>query len=447
VTDNKELIRQAGELADSGKPDEAMDLVNRVLMDEPDNPGALFVGCVVMQHAARHVQGIQIAKRITEVVPKDPRGWRMLAYFFGELNKYDECIRFAEKCAECRRDAQSLEVLAYAYVNAGEWDKAEKNALESIKLAQGQDKYKDALRDSLRHLAYCELARKRWPSGFKGYRTTLRTKWRKEWHYGDSKEWEGEPDAVVMVTGEQGIGDEVMAASVVPDAAKACKKFILDCDSKLAALFARSFPDVIVTPTRREQTVKLPVLPTHHKSLFGLGELFRKADSDFPRKPYLVANPEYVRMFRSLLGEGVVGLAWSGGFLRTGSVQRTAGLNAFLPLIRKGGTFVSLQYKDDAEEVAEFEKQYGHKVIRLPWVTQGKDMDLLAGLLAALERVVGVHTSSLHLSSALGVPTTVLTHRGSGWRYAPDELLWYPPTTVMHRKAKGESWRECVGRL
>ena len=74
-------------------------------------------------------------------------------------------------------------------------------------------------------------------------------------------------------------------------------------------------------------------------------------------------------------------------------------------------------------------------------------MDVLAGLLGACSEVIGVHTSALHLASAIGTPTTILTHRGSGWRYAPKELLWYPPTTQMHRKQSGESWRECVGRL
>jgi hypothetical protein len=183
--------------------------------------------------------------------------------------------------------------------------------------------------------------------------------------------------------------------------------------------------------------------------MFGLSELFRHRDEDFPRQPYLVPNQEYVSMFRELFaGQKVIGLAWSGGLPRTGVEPRTAGLNAFLPLLRRGGAeFVSLQYKDDGQEVAQFAKDHGITVRRLPWVTQGPDMDLLAGLLAACSEVVGVHTSALHLASALGVPTTVLTHRGSGWRYAPDELLWYPQTTRMHKKRSGESWRDCVGRL
>jgi hypothetical protein len=190
-------------------------------------------------------------------------------------------------------------------------------------------------------------------------------------------------------------------------------------------------------------------LPTHHKTLFGLGELFRQKDEDFPREAFLTPNQAYVNMFRELFdGQKVIGLAWSGGLPRTGMVHRSAGLNAFLPLVRRGGAeFVSLQYKDDSAEVAKFEQEHGIRIRRLPWVTQGPDMDLLAGLLASLTEVVGVHTSALHLAAAVGTSTTFLTHKGSGWRYAPEELLWYPPTTSIHRKRPGESWRECVARL
>jgi hypothetical protein len=308
---------------------------------------------------------------------------------------------------------------------------------------------KDALRDALRHQAYIRLAKKDWRSGFEGYRLTLRTKWRKERQYGDSVEWSGEEDAVVIVTGEQGVGDEIMAASVIPDAAKACKQFIFDCDERLATLFQRSFPSVIVTGSRRSESLVLPVMPTHHKALFGLCELFRTDDDQFPRQPYLVPDPELVRMFRSLFdGRRVVGVAWSGGLPRTGMEQRKAGVNAFLPLIRRGDAeFVSLEYKDDEAEVRQFEAQHGIRVRRLPWVTQGRDLDLLAGLIAACDEVVGVATASLHMASALGVPTTVIANRGLGWAFAPDEMLWYPPTTKLWRKRSGESWRDCVNRL
>jgi ADP-heptose:LPS heptosyltransferase len=153
-------------------------------------------------------------------------------------------------------------------------------------------------------------------------------------------------------------------------------------------------------------------------------------------------------MFRQRFkGRKVIGLAWSGGLPRTGKEPRAAGLNAFLPLLKRGGEFLSLQYTDDVAEIHQLEQEHGIKIHRLPWVTRGQDMDLLAALLAACDEVVGVHTTALHLASALGVKTTTLVHRGSGWRYAPEELLWYPESTKIWRKKTGESWRDCVERL
>jgi len=448
---SNEVVRQAGEFADGDDPDKAVDLCNQVLLNEPDHPGALFVlGCVLLK-SQRHVPAMQMAKRICELCPKDPRGWQLLALVYGELHKYDDSIRCAEKALTCKRTDKVLADAAYAHVNAGNWDLADKYAKEAISAATFSPTplARVAIQDATLSQGYARLAQGDWVNGWAGYRVTLRTKWRKEYNYGDSKEWMGEPDAVVMVTGEQGLGDEIMAASVIPDAAKACKTFIIDCDHRLAPLFARSFPNVIVSPTRRVQEVRLPVMPTHHKSLFGLSELFRKTDADFHRKPFLVPNQEYIDMFRALFnGQRVIGIAWSGGLPRTGQEQRKAGVAAFLPLIRRGeAEFVSLEYKDDAAEVREFEKAHGVKVRRLPWVTQGQDMDLLAGLIASMSEVVSVGTAVAHIASALGVPTTILVNPGLGWAFARPEMMWYPPSTQMFRKQRGESWRECVTRF
>lgn len=445
----RELVKQAGDLADDDKLDEAMEVCNRVILDHPDDPGALYViGCCLLK-AARQLQAIQIAKRIASICPNDFRGWSLLALCWGELHRYDESLRNAEKALKCRRMDKTLADLAYAHTNAGNWQLADKFNGEAMVEAtiNPSPLANEAIRNCRVSEGYIRLAKGDWKDGFEAYRATMRTKWRKEWAYGDSQEWQGEADAIVMATGEQGLGDEIMAASVIPDAAKACKQFIFDCDARLATLFQRSFGNVLITPTRRDRAITLPMMPTHHKSLFGLGELFRHKDEDFPRDPYLIPDPENTRMFRERFkGKKVIGLAWSGGLPRTGQEPRNAGLNAFLPLLKRGGEFLSLQYTEDSHEIRELEQQ-GIKVQRLPWVTRNQDMDLLASLIAACDEVIGVHTTALHLSSALGVPTTILTHRGSGWRYAGEELIWYPQTTKLWRKKTGESWRDCVGRL
>jgi tetratricopeptide (TPR) repeat protein len=450
-----ELVAKAGEYADGDKPDEAVEICSNVLLDHPDHPGALFCLGSVLLNAGRYAMATQIAKRITAVCPRDQRGWGMLSHIYGERSKYEESIKHAEKALQCVRADYTLADMAYVHVNAGNYVEGRQYALKALE-CEPSILRKQAETTANVNLAYANLALGNWEDGFKGYRHTMRTKWRKERVYdganGDTKEWMGEADATVIVTGEQGLGDEIMAASVVPDTANACKRFILDCDHRLAALFSRSFPGVHVVPGRRSDQLVLPQsvgLPTHHKTLFGLSEIFRKKDSDFPREAFLIPNQAYVDMFRELFGgQKVIGLAWSGGLPRTGMEHRMAGLNAFLPLVRRGeAEFVSLQYKDDAEEVRQFEAQHGMRVRRLPWVTQGPDMDLLAALIASLSEVVSVGTAAAHFSSALGVPTTILVQKGLGWAFARPELLWYPKSTQLWRKQSGESWRDCVSRL
>ena len=60
-------------------------------------------------------------------------------------------------------------------------------------------------------------------------------------------------DKVTLVAAEQGVGDEVMSASCIPDLINTNpKQIILECDLYLAPLLARSFPQVDIQD-RREQ--------------------------------------------------------------------------------------------------------------------------------------------------------------------------------------------------
>jgi tetratricopeptide (TPR) repeat protein len=452
-----EWLKQAGDLANEDKVDEAADMASRVLMLEPDNFKALFVIGSVMLKVGRNVQAQQFLRRVAELRPAAHQSWGNLAISCGEMHRYEESIGFAEKAIKCKISGKKnpdpkvecddwCRVYAdasFAHSTGGNWAKGAEYARKALS-------FDPQFKDAIFHLATCNLALQNWVEGWAGFKVSEGGKWRKLFTYGDTKEWMGEPDAIVMVTGEQGLGDEVIAAGMIPDAIRACTKFIFDCDKRIAALFERSFPEAIVVPMRQAKTVALPIMPTHHKTLFGLGQLFRTTNASFPRAPYLVPNPDYLRMFRELFGNRrMVGVAWSGGYPRTGQVERTAGLSSFLPLFQgeKDATYLSLQYRDDAAEIVEFEQKTGCKIMRLPWVMGNADIDLLAACIAALDEVVGVHTTALHLSSAMGVPTTTLTHRGSGWRYYPDEMLWYPPTTRLWKKDRGESWRECVGQL
>jgi hypothetical protein len=60
--------------------------------------------------------------------------------------------------------------------------------------------------------------------------------------------WTGEKLARerLLVWGEQGVGDEIMFAGLIPDVIRSGTRCVLDCDARLKPLFARSFPSVEV---------------------------------------------------------------------------------------------------------------------------------------------------------------------------------------------------------
>ena len=51
-------------------------------------------------------------------------------------------------------------------------------------------------------------------------------------------------DGTLLVWGEQGLGDEIMFASMVPDLVDKGLNVVLECDARLVGLFSQSFPEV-----------------------------------------------------------------------------------------------------------------------------------------------------------------------------------------------------------
>ena len=168
---------------------------------------------------------------------------------------------------------------------------------------------------------------------------------------------------------------------------------------------------------------------------------YRREDKDFPRKGFLVPDPERRLQWKALLDTlpgRKVGLAWTGGLDNTFKSRRSFNLEGLLPILKVPGiTWVSLQYIDPSSEIAEFTRKHGIEIKHWPRAA-GKtvDYDETAALVSELECVVSVTTALVHLCGALGKECHVLVPNRARWFYASDDSKhrWYD-SLVLYRQS------------
>ncbi len=422
------------------EPDKASHIANDVLRDNPDDQAALFIVGTVHSRANRFGTALAVFERITRLNPRRHEAWNnagMALIECGEPARAGECFR---RAMEHDSRASYLANLGAAYLTQGNYTEAIRWAKKSL------DKEDNDNAHSI--LGFAALAQGDWANGWAGYEKILGGRFRKVESVGDEPRWDGSPVENLFIYGEQGLGDEIMYASIIPDAVKQAKNIVLECDKRLKGLFQRSFPSIEVRGTRRLEK------PWAEGRTFDAGcaagslaALFRPDRSACPRTPYLVADPERRLQWRALFDswkKPVIGLAWTGGKASTQRQRRRVGLEAFRPLIESANAvFVSLQYEDPTDEI----EQTGLPVKHIHRAVQSPDYDDTAAFVAELDNIVGIHTTIHHLAGALGKKSTILVPETPMWNYAfGDALPWYRQQ-VFHRQRKSESWKDCVRRL
>ena len=264
-------------------------------------------------------------------------------------------------------------------------------------------------------------------------------------------EWQGEPLASgkLLIYAEQGVGDQIMFASCLPDVMMKVARCDVECDARLAALFSRSFPGIVFHPQAADLARPWAEARPNEASQIHLGslpQLFRGDGHCFPRhhgylKPDSAKAAYWTDQLASL-GEGLkVGIAWRGGVPRTRQSMRSIPLPEWLPLLQcRGIHFVSLQHGRCEAELAEIRLTENVRIAH--WRRAADDCDELAALIAGLDIVITVCGTVVHLAGALGRPAWVFVPACPEWRYrgAGDTMPWYPSVRLFRQDVLGD-WR------
>lgn len=441
-------LEAAQALLNAGEPDDALMLCHQVMGDYPDDLGALHIAGHCYIKAERWGMAYQMYWRATQLYPERSESWNNMGRCLQELGRADEAEAIFRRCIDMAPDdyAAYNNMLQTCTV-AGRHGEAVYWYKEALKRATDENDRQEARMN----VGMSLLAVRQWKEGWECYESGIgRNKCRPEISFKDEPRWDGSPHQGLAVYAEQGLGEEILFGSMIPDLLADKQRnaqVVIECDPKMVGLFSRSFArPVYGTRFSKMREWAKDHRVTAHAAMGSLGRFYRTAEP-FPRKAYLKPCPSRVRMYRELLAEvgpgRKIGLAWTGGKKNTGAPQRSIGLRLFAPLAGGDVHLVSLQYRDPASEIAAS----GLKIHHWSFACETQDYDDTAALVSNLDAVVCVTTAVAHLCGALGVRCHVLVPEHPQWHWSAEgDNAWWDSIT-HHRQGKGEPWSAVIERM
>ncbi len=416
------------------------------LLDEiPDDPQLLFqIGTVYLQRG-QWGASMPWFRRALDFWPDNPHVLSNLGCAERSLHRMDQCRDFFMRSLMVEEKGETLSNLASAYVNEDLPEEGLIYAKKAMELSPDHAKVKwNAALLLLENLEYA--------SGFKLYDAGFLCGERAFRSYSQDRPdsvdvWRGEPVDTLVVWDEQGIGDRILATNLLRNlkASGLAKKVIFECHPRLENVFRRSFPWIDhFYPTSKKETIEWPKDHTLNakSAVMSLSQFFWP--EGFDRTPYLKPDPELVSKYRKEFesyGPGpYYAFAWKGGAPKTNTKYRSVKLGSFRPLIESGGTWISLQYHEEAAgKVERFRGDTNLPVYHCAGA-QERDYDHTIAAVCAADHVVTVCNSLVHTCGALGVPCSVAVPKRRAWRYPRGEHFpWYGDHIVQfHQEADGD---------
>jgi tetratricopeptide (TPR) repeat protein len=267
--------------------------------------------------------------------------------------------------------------------------------------------------------------------------------------------WQGEPlgGKTILVWGEQGVGDQIAFASLLPELAEQAGRCIYEGSAKLTPLFARSFPKVQVVPHTDPPHPATQHGIDYQVAAGSVARWLRPVLSSFPkRSAYLAADAQRAAYWRERLisefGAGIkVGICWRGGNTSgTRSLHYTA-LGEWSPILAVPGVhFVNLQYDECKVELQRAHAESGVAVHEFPEVDMFDDLDETAALMKTLDLVISAPVAVSVQAAALGIPTWELCWGGSWQAHGTGHNLWNPMMRSF-RRGRDQTWAEVIEQI
>ncbi|MBK4738198.1 tetratricopeptide repeat protein [Noviherbaspirillum pedocola] len=392
-----------------GRHEEELISYDKALTANPDNAPVLGNRGVALAMLGRHEEALPCFERALQLDPHHPEVLSGYGATLVQLARYDEALAAQERALKLKPN------LAKAHFNRAQ-----------VLLVRGD-----------------------FAQGWQAYEWRWKTpEFAAGWKASGKSRWTGQQalrGKSILLRAEQGLGDTIQFCRYAPLVAGLGAEVILEVQPPLVSLL-RSLNGVQVIARGEElpdadYECPLMSLPgVFHTDLTSLGDTV----------PYLAADKAKAQYWKARLGDRNrprVGLVWNGGFrenrpdLWSINARRNISLRQIATLNRADIAFFSLQKGEPAESEL---REHGAEL----WPTDNlavftealRDFSDTAALIANLDLVISVDTSTAHLAGAMGKPVWILNRYDTCWRWFLDhsDSPWYPSATLYRQPSMGD---------
>lgn len=441
------LNNRGNALAGLESPSDALTSYEKALGLRPDMAQAWSNRACVLRDLGRPADALASCDQAIALQPNYAEAWSNRANALSDLNRpqdaqasYQRAIELAPAFADAWNNLgltlidlnqHALALQSYEHALALRPDSAETHWNESLcllqmgKLTEGWQKYE------------WRWARNRIKAGKRGF---------------DQPLWLGDfaiAGRTILLHAEQGLGDTLQFCRYASMVSALGAKVVLEVPAELMRLLATlEGVDYLI-----EQGQPLPSFDCHCP-LLSLPLAFRTEIATIPgTTPYLFADAKASQGWAERLEKEAgtsaknglkVGLVWAGGNrphvaeLRKNDARRSVTLDTLQSLLDVPHVqFYSLQKGPASQQLKEAD-ELGKRIV--DYTHELNDFADTAALVANLDLVISVDTSTAHLAGALGKPVWILNRLDTCWRWMLDrnDSPWYPGAQLFRQPVLGD---------
>ena len=418
---------------------EALLAYQKIVKKDPSLAGPYYNMGIILKRNGRIEEAISSYKKAISLKPDYVQAYNNLGILYKDSAEYGNAITMFTKAKELQPDHQN------SYYNLALIKKEQGQSEEAIELLLKVLDLNPQHSEASYLFCLIVLRLGNFKQGWKyyEYRWKITPQNKVIWPIQDKPVWAGEKGRRVVLWREQGIGDEIICLSLIPEVKQMCATLSVYVDPRLQALCKRAMPDInFVKDIEELQNVECE----YHLPLGSVPGLIRNDISDFDRtvKGYFKADPDRVEAIRNELeleGKTVIGISWK-SFKSLNQAKKSVHLRDMERIFSGFNVvLINLQYGDVDDEIREFKEATGIDVVQCSSVDNREDLDGLAALIEVCDLVISISNVTVHMAGALAKETWVLLDYVSlyYWLIERTDSIWYPSLT-LYRQPTLDDW-------